>query len=102
MASDKDINLEDLRKVINSIFDHLSKDLRLDRLPLEHDYYNTVPLQYTFVESGDDTEVEPVMGQLYDDLEFLQPLLEGRSDCVSLMFDHVAPILRYIAFRVGQ
>ena len=102
MASVNEINLNDLRTLIDSIFDHLSNDLGIERLALEHDYYNTVPLQHMIVDPGSDAEVDVVMGQLYDDLEFLRPLLQDKSGCTSLMFDHVAPLLRYIALRVGQ
>ncbi len=100
MESAKKIPLRDLRVIINQIFDHIEKELDIDSIELLHDYYNDLSLNAMF-----DIEKEPInyeMGQLYDDWEFLEGLKYEPECSVSLMFDHVAPILRYIAYRIGQ
>lgn len=100
MASDKVIQIEDLRRVVNGIFDHLQDELDIKTITLEEDYFNDIPLSEVF-QVGED-KPNTVLGQLYDDWEFLEGLLKDKDERVSLMFDHVAPILRYIAYKIGQ
>jgi len=100
MDSVKEIKLCALRSVINTIFDHIEQDLNINMIDLQHDYYNDLTLNEVF--EINDKSPDHVMGQLYDDWEFLEKLLNDREGSVSLMLDHVAPILRYIAYRVGQ
>jgi hypothetical protein len=100
MDSDKVIKFRDLRKAINNIFDHLETDLKMEDIKLEHDYHNDVMLSDKFVIT--DKAPDMGIGQLYDDWEFLEKILDDREGSVSLMFDHVAPILRYIAYRIGE
>ena len=94
------INLEELRDVVNAIFDHLTKDLGLSNVELSENFYQEVPASCLY-EAGQEFVV-PDVGSLFDDLEFLAPLVKDRSQAVSLMFMHVAPLLRFIAQKVGQ
>jgi hypothetical protein len=50
----------------------------------------------------DSTPSELDIGQLFDDLEFLLKTLDNEEQAVSLMFVHLAPLLRYVGEKVGQ
>lgn len=100
MASGKQvkISLDDLEKVIEIVFQNIRKVHRTNEINLERDYYFTVLLNEKYPESPiDPNEIKVGMGQLYDDWEFLEPILSDPEQGVSLMFDHIAPLLRYIA-----
>lgn len=94
------IDLEELRGIVNAIFDHLTKDLGISSVDLTENVYQEVPTSCLY-EVGQESVV-PDIGSLSDDLEFLLPLLGDRKQAVSLMFTHVAPLLRFIAQKVGQ
>jgi hypothetical protein len=94
------IKLDELQTVVNSIFNHIRSDLRLDEVELTADYYWDIPGSSLYA-VGADMEA-PTVGSLVDDLEFLRPLLTDQDQAVSLMLLHVAPLLRYIATKVGQ
>lgn len=103
MASDntsKTVSLRDLEKVIRLILKNSQRELMSDGVKLEHDFYYHVALDEAFKISSKEPEV--VVGQLYDDWDFLEKILEDEELGVSLMLDHVAPLLRYIAFKIDQ
>jgi hypothetical protein len=101
MANNKSaIKVDDLKTVIDAIFAHLKDDLGIDEIALTKDYYWDVPESSLY--SVDRDMEAPTIGSLFDDLEFLNPLLQNREQAVSLMLLHVAPLLRYIANKVGQ
>ena len=104
MASDEKIstiNFHDLRVIINKMFDHLEHDVGVTELDIGDSLYHDVDISEKFKNFG--TPPQPSLGDLIDDLEFLQPLVEqDREMAVSLMFMHISPLLKYIAHRVGQ
>ncbi len=95
-----DIDIEKLRLITNQIFDHISCDLKISKVPLEQDYYWNIPSDSLF--DVDSTPSELDIGQLFDDLEFLLKTLDNEEQAVSLMFVHLAPLLRYVGEKVGQ
>ena len=96
----KTISLKDLEKIVCLIFKNLESELMNDNVELDHDFYYHIPLDETYKISEGDPEV--LVGQLYDDWDFLESILEDNEQGVSLMLDHVAPLLRYIAFKINQ
>ena len=94
------IDLEGLRGAVNAIFDHLTRDLGLSSVDLTENLYQEIPTNCLY-EVGQESLV-PNIGSLCDDLEFLAPLLDDQKQATSLMFIHVAPLLRFIAQKVGQ
>jgi hypothetical protein len=94
------IKLDELQAMVNSIFGHMKTDLKIDEVELTADYYWDIPSSSLYAV---DVDMEaPTVGSLIDDLEFLHPLLSDKNQAVSLMLLHVAPLLRYIATKVGQ
>ena len=95
-----EINLSDLRLVINRILDHIEHDLGHASLKLTKDDYWEVPdsERYDLTKSPDGY----VIGQLHDDWEFLSSILNDKDQAVALMLIHIAPLLRCIGEQVGQ
>jgi hypothetical protein len=95
-----EVNVAELRTVINKIFDHIEHDLGIRSVPLTRDDYWTVLGSERF----DLTKCPEAngVGKLYDDWEFLRPLLDDKDQAVSLMLSHVAPILRWLGEEIGQ
>lgn len=101
MESDNSIKLEELRQVINTIFDHIKEDLNLEDCPLTENYYWDISEDSLYA-AGKDMG-SPSVGSLQDDWEFLSPLLsQDRNQAIPLMLIHVAPLLRYLGQKIGQ
>lgn len=104
----KEIEFSELRRAVDMIFDHIENDLKLKKIRLDHDYYADMGLDEKFesisgpdVGAGFPDNVELVIGQLYDDWEFLENMIRDDSVC-ALMFEHVAPLLRYIGYKAQE
>jgi len=96
-----EIQIGVLRHIISKMFDHIQQDLKVEHLRLDHDYYHDFSLGDELYDVMNDPK--SVIGQLFDDWEFTKNLeSRPKEECVSFMFDHVAPLLRYIAYRIGQ
>ncbi len=92
------MEIEKLRVITNLIFDHIRDDLKIEEVSLDKDFYWGIPTELLYdVEKPNDLD----MGQLSDDLEFLSKI-ENKEEAVSIMFTHLAPLLRYIGEKVGQ
>lgn len=94
------INLTELKSAIDAIFLHMTDGLGLHEIPLSQDYYAEVPEESLYA-VGQAIE-SPSVGSLVDDLRFLNGMSRDKDEAVSLMLMHVAPLLRYIAHKVGQ
>jgi hypothetical protein len=95
-----EINIRDLREMLSRIFDHIENDLGVTEVTLDRDHYWEVPEDDLYrIE-----EVSPKLdiGQLSDDWHFLQPLIDDEDQALALTLIHIAPILRYLALKIGQ
>jgi hypothetical protein len=95
-----EINIAELRLVINRILDHIERDLGHANVKLDEDNYWDVADEerYDFAKSPKNFE----HGQLHDDWEFLSSILRDKDQAVALMLIHAAPLLRRIGEQVGQ
>jgi hypothetical protein len=96
---DLKIKVADLREVTNRILDHIENDLKISEISVDKDYYWDIPDDRLY------SQEDPsgfVLSQLFDDWEFLAPILSDKEQAVSIMFIHLAPLLRYIGQKVGQ
>lgn len=96
-SRNKSINVAQLRSVIDSIFAHMEDELRIEHLDLTEDYYWTISDESLYM--GELTKEHITVGSLFDDLDFLTPLLHDKSQAFPLMFIHVVPLLRYLAIK---
>jgi hypothetical protein len=97
---DVEINISELRLVVNRILDHIEHDLGHKSVKLDQDNYWDVSDEerYDFTKTPKNFE----HGQLYDDWEFLSSILKDKDQAVTLMLIHLAPLLRRIAEQVRQ
>ena len=95
-----ELEIEKLRLVAEAIFDHIQNGLGVASVPLDDDYYWTVPDAQLYSVETDPPKLD--IGQLSEDLSFLEDALGDKEQAVSLMFLHLAPLLRYLANKVGQ
>jgi hypothetical protein len=95
-----EVKLDELRLIINKIFDHLQNDLGHKTIRLDEDNYWEVASDERYAPAAPSRSFE--MGQLYHDWEFLSEILKDEEQAVSLMFIHAAPLLRYIGEKIGQ
>lgn len=101
MGVNDGIKLDELRQIINLIFDHIKEDLKIEDCPLTENYYWDVSDDLLYAIDKD--AEPPSVGSLQDDWDFLKPLLsQDRNQAVSLMLIHAAPLLRYIGRKIGQ
>jgi hypothetical protein len=98
--NDIEINVPKWRSITNAILLHIEKDLRINDVSLDEDYYWAVAPEefYEFRIAPTNLNV----GSLCDDLEFLFPVERDERMAVSRMLLHVAPLLRYLATKIGQ
>ncbi|WP_407157123.1 hypothetical protein [Bradyrhizobium sp. STM 3557] len=95
-----EVNVSELRIIVNRILDHVEHDLGVTNVTLTQDEYWTISGNERF----DLTRIPDVngVGKLCDDWEFLQPLLKDKDQAVALMLIHVAPILSWLGEEIGQ
>ncbi|WP_143326058.1 hypothetical protein [Vandammella animalimorsus] len=92
------IKISELREMANKIFDEFEQ-MGCSEFVLNEDFYWDIHENERY-----DLKREPegcAVGQLFDDIYFLRKMLEGEEAVCSIMFIHLAPILRYMALHVG-
>jgi hypothetical protein len=94
------IRVNELKAVIDSILTHITNDLKIDEIDLTSDYYWDIPEEQLYSTEGDPKGC--TIGSLFADLEFLRSALADKDQAVALLLIHVAPLLRYVATKVGQ
>lgn len=95
-----EISIEDLKNSIDVILDHITNDLGINKIELDQDFYWQIPEDSLHL--LDQKPENLTMGSLIDDRDFLQTVLSDKECGLSLMLLHVAPLLRYVALKVGQ
>jgi hypothetical protein len=98
---DREIDIRQLREIINHILDHVIDDLRIEKLAIDEkqDFYWDISDRHVYCVEKRPSELD--VGRLTDDWEFLCPLSKDRSQAVPLMLTHVVPILKFIGEKVG-
>lgn len=94
--ADFEIEISELRLVINRILDHIEHCLGKSKITLDHNDYWDVAYEerYDFGKSPQKFD----HGQLADDWEFLSTIIKDKDQAVTLMLLHAAPLLR----RIGE
>ncbi len=96
----KVVGIRRLRAAVDRVLEHIEQDLGISKLGLDDAYYWEVADSSVF--QVDRKEPRLDIGDLHDDWGFLRRVLDGGEQAVSLVLIHVAPLLRYLAIKVGQ
>jgi hypothetical protein len=89
-----EIDLVELRAVINRLLDHVIETRGRRTVALERPYYWEVPVSERY-----NVEVEPAeldVGNLADDWQFVSSLLQASTQPVGYQLTELAPLLDYI------
>jgi hypothetical protein len=97
-----EIDVRAPKDAVNAVLDHLIDDLGYDKVSIEEssDYYWNCPHSQIHDMSKSPTGLDG--GRLSDDLDFVKLVKRGQSADVSYNLVHVAPLLRYIAEKIGK
>ena len=96
------VDISDFKKVLNIILNHVEEDLGIRQVEIDssEDFYWDVTDDSLNEVSGGKPSCD--IGRLSDDWEFLQPILNNPEQGVALTLIHAAPLLRYLAKKIGQ
>jgi hypothetical protein len=96
------IRVQDLRAALTIILDHIVDDLGIESIPIDpaRELYWDIPQELLCDLSNKTPRLD--VGSLRDDWHFLATMGTERSEAVSYMLIHAAPLLRYIAERIGR
>lgn len=97
-----EIDIRELKKAIDAIFDHISNDLKVQEVTLREnqDYYWEVPPDDLYAVKKPQPQLD--VGRLSDDWEFLEKVSKDKRQALSLMLIHAAPLLRHIGQEIGH
>jgi len=97
----REIDVVELRRVVDSIFDHLN-DVGVTKVSIAagDDFYWEVPDDRLHAVRKSQPRLD--VGRLTDDWEFLAAILKDKKRALGSMLMHVAPLMRYISAKAGQ
>lgn len=99
MRSNDKIQIEELRRAVNILLDHL-RDGGIREVKLCQDYYWECDAERLYDVSNNPTDFS--IGSLFDDLESVQKLASGQHEALVLLLLKVAPLLRYLGDAVTE
>lgn len=94
-----EINIFQLKEVIDLVLDHIIKVRGVEFCELENEFYWNIPSPDVY-EPKKPEELD--IGSLSDDLEFVLKLLENNSQPVAYQLTHLAPLLRYLGEHLSE
>jgi hypothetical protein len=92
-----EINLDELRKVTDRLYDHLAEN-GISTVSLGHDYYWSVSMESRYNPYVQPTEL--TLGQLTDDVHELRRILSGDQEPLAYALVWLAAVLRAIGEEV--
>lgn len=97
-----DIDLTELKRTVDAIFDHLINDAGVTTVSIHRDadFYWEVPSDDLHLVQRPQPRLD--IGRLSDDWEFLSAILKNKRQAVGLMLTHVAPLLRHLGEIEGR
>jgi len=97
-----EIDVESLRSVTNRIFDHIVRDLGVTSVPIDKStdlYWAVDPDDW---QAMDKRPQQLGVGRLADDLDFVNLELDQNDPPPALLLMHIAPLLQYLGYKIGQ
>ena len=95
-----EVKIDDLRKVVLRILDHISETHKIDKVEIQSPYYWQVPEDKIY--NMDAILEEMDVGNLNDDWDFVSNLLDDREQPLANQLTEVAPLLRYVGEILGK
>ncbi|ANH69264.1 hypothetical protein ABE85_19890 [Mitsuaria sp. 7] len=83
---------------VDAALRHIAENLGKDHIELDEDLYWEVPFPDLFNLRKSPVELE--VGNLSDDLEFLDAIQSEPKNATALSLVHIFPLLRYLAHKV--
>lgn len=94
-----DIDLVELRQITMRLFDHLIEDRKIAKVPLEENFYWTVPTDNLYRVASAPEELN--VGSLHDDWGFISPLLSAETSPIAYQLTELSPLLSYIGHKLS-
>lgn len=88
-----EVKFDDLRILLDKILKHLEEN-GIRSIELEEDYYWDMPKEQLYNMKKDPKKL--FVGQLYDDMESLSDILNGKDEPLGYALVWLSSILRYI------
>ncbi len=98
----RELELKTLKKWIIELLDAVEDDLGIDKITLSNDYYWTLEPKSKYSFENEPTNSNLLVGQLFDDLDFL---ILGANESAPLsraQLCHVVPLLGYLDYCVNE
>lgn len=95
-----EIDLVELKKVVDRLFEHVIETRGVKVLRIEGNYYWNIPDDGVYNMSNKPTELN--IGSLNDDWNFISSLLNDNADPVAYQFTEVSPLLRYLGQALSR
>lgn len=95
-----EIDLVQLKKIVDRLFEHVIETRGVKTLQLEKDYYWNIPDDAVY--KMDSKPAELNIGSLSDDWGFISGLLKTDADPVAYQFTEVSPLLRYLGETLSR
>ncbi|MEW9571734.1 hypothetical protein ABQJ54_08215 [Rhodanobacter sp. Si-c] len=89
----RNIEIRKLKEAINLLLDHVI-DKGSDSIALEEQFYWKVSDSEKYKVNSEPTEL--TVGDLFDDLDFVENVLHSKDNLVAYTLTEVAPILAYV------
>lgn len=95
-----EIDLRDVKTAVNAALDHLIRTRGVTKVTIDKNFYWEVqaPELYDMANSNPDL----IVGSIVDEWSFCRNLLTGTSPPVANQLQQLAPILRYLGFKLGE
>ena len=95
-----EIDLREVRIVVNKLLDHIIETRRVTQLGVEHPNYWNVRYEQLIDPTGPPDNLD--IGSLTDDWDLLRSLIESDTPPVAYQLTEVAPLIRYIGEVLGR
>jgi len=93
------IQLSDLRRAANALFDHLERTGRTE-IEVTEDFYWSIPEKHLYSVYSPPPESELTMGQLSDDWNELTKIASGKSPPLTYALVWLSSLLRFIGTKL--
>jgi len=98
----RELDLKALKKWIIDLLDAVEDDLGIEKVTLSNDYYWTLESSSKYNFNSEPTNSNILVGQLYDDLDFLTSATCDGESLTRAQLCHVVPLLGYLDYYVNE